>query len=237
MNRFLLHILLLLPFLGWSQVELPKDSSAVEPRSFSEDLQGKYNDEVFKYEATIEGEAKNFISRGITAIVNTISDWFGFEPDPGTYRMVEMIVYGLIIMLTLYFVIRLLMGHSASQIFGKKGQELTAMTFEEKDIEREDLEHALKEALAKSDHRLALRYHYLILLQILSVKELIRWHFQKTNLDYIREIEQADIQKEFATISLVFERIWYGEYPMDEQAYKKASTQFQQLKTRIANVG
>ena len=236
MNRFLIYILLTIPSFALSQ-SLPQDSSSVEVRSFDENIADRYTDEVFKYEATVEGEAKNFISRGISAIINTLSDWFGFQPDPETYRLVELIVYGLLIMIALYLVIRLLMGHSATQIFGKKDQELTPMSFEERDIERLDLERAMLEALSNGDYRLGLRYHYLIVLQLLSNKGLIQWHFQKTNLDYIREIQHSGIQTEFRDISLVFERIWYGEYPMDEGRYQDTAVRFETLKKQIGNAG
>lgn len=238
MRSFICYVLLaLLPCLGWSQQELPADSSAIQARSFEGSLKEKYTEEVFKYESTVEGEAKNLISRGISSIVNTLSEWLGFEPDPATYRIVEMVVYGLLIVLTLYLVIRLLMGHSASQIFGKKDQELTAMSFEERDLKRQDLELAIKQALADGDFRLAMRYQYLILLQLLANKELIQWHSQKTNLDYIREIKQPGIRNQFKSVSYVFERYWYGEYPLSKQGYTESSGQFQNLKDQIENAG
>lgn len=238
MNRLLTVIgtVLLAPVLR-AQELLIQDSTALEQRSFQPDLAERYTDPAFDYEATIEGEAKNFIVRWIEYILNLLGELFGFEPDPSTYLIVEYLVYGVVIMATLYFVIRLLMGHSASQIFGKKAQELTPMSFEETEIDHLDLEKAIQEALTIGDYRQALRYHYLLLLQRLSGKGLIKWHFQKTNLDYIQEIEPADIQQDFRSVSIVFERIWYGAYPYGKMDYEQSAVQFDELKKRIAHAG
>lgn len=221
----------------WAQDLLIRDSTAIERRHFQPDLAERYTDPAFDYESTIEGEAKNFIVRWIEYLLNFLGELLGFEPDPSTYLIVEYLIYGLVIVASLYFVIRLLMGHSTAQIFGKKAQELTPMSFEETQIDQLDLEKAIQEALAVSDYRQALRYHYLLLLQRLSGKGLINWHFQKTNLDYIQEIEPTDIQQDFRSVSIVFERIWYGAYPFGKIDYEQSAAQFDELKKRIAHAG
>ena len=69
----------------------------------------------------------------------------------------------------------------------------------------------------------------------MNQKEIIVWGLQKTNADYYREIEKIDLKKPFANITRLYEYIWYGDFPIDENKYLKAEANFLSLKNILQN--
>ena len=100
-------------------------------------------------------------------------------------------------------------------------------------IEALDLDALVEEALREGNYRLAVRYRFLKILKLLSQKELIEWHFEKTNMDYLGEITHGPLQQEFRKASYLFENIWYGLQPIDEKGYHKVGHRFDSLNKSI----
>jgi len=73
------------------------------------------------------------------------------------------------------------------------------------------------------------RYYYLLALQKLSGKEYIQWEAQKTNHDYIFEIEDQTLRYRFTHITSIYDYIWYGNFNVDNHAFAKAETAFKEL--------
>lgn len=213
------------------------DSSRIDIRSFSENLSEKYNGEEFDYESSVEGESKNFIARALYWIIQKISEIFGVDIDPTTYKVIEFILYGVLIVLALYMIVRLLVGKKAASFFTKDSRKLAPLNIQEEHIEQIDLDEFIKNALAQKDYRLAIRFMFLKALKELSFRNIIAWHFDKTNLDYYHEIEHPGLKENFKELSYLYDYVWYGEFDLDETGFRTAQEDFERLTNQLKNAG
>lgn len=106
------------------------------------------------------------------------------------------------------------------------------------DITAENIEHAdihtlIKNAENNGDYRLAIRYYYLLVLKTLSLKNHIKFEDDKTNNEYLNEISDKPFSNTFAYISYLYNYIWYGEFPLNMEKYKKAKSNFTTLLNQV----
>lgn len=104
-------------------------------------------------------------------------------------------------------------------------------------ISETDFEGLLHEALREGNHRLAVRFLYLRLLQSLDMKGLVKWEKFKTNAEYYLELKDKNLKKDFRDASRWYEYIWYGDFQIDDQAYVSAERVFTALDQRIGGRG
>lgn len=88
----------------------------------------------------------------------------------------------------------------------------------------------IKNAEEKEEFRMAIRYHFLLLLQTLADKELIQPARGKTNALYIREINPL-YRADFSDLVKVYEHCWYGYMPVSADRYAEISNRFNQFQT------
>ncbi|MGK0449122.1 MAG: hypothetical protein ACJA2M_002925, partial [Polaribacter sp.] len=67
----------------------------------------------------------------------------------------------------------------------------------------------------------------------LSAKKLIDYHKDKTNSEYLFEIEDTAMRSKFSYLSYVYTYVWYGEFSVDEQSFKAAQNKYQSFINRI----
>jgi hypothetical protein len=239
-NKQLIFLLLLvLPLLSFGQQQatpITYDNEQIEARSFDGELQDKYSGSSFNYEEG-GGTGENLIGRVIGGFLQWLAELFGVELSPETYKVVETILYVLLIAVGLYLMVRLLLGQQATAFFGGNNTALAPMRTQEEDLTQIDLQALINEALQQGDYRLAVRYLFLKSLKDLSGKRLIDWHFEKTNTDYLNELESAEIKTEFRAVSRLYDYVWYGEFPIDQQRFDQAQQRFEQLQKTIARHG
>jgi hypothetical protein len=213
---------------------LPIDeNSLLQERSMYENLKEKYPGEEFNYE-TNTGESKNLLARFIKWIFQGIGDAVGIDISPKILIVLEYIIYGLMGLLVIYLLIRVLINEKFNSLFSKKAKAIIDIDLSEQHIEVIDLDALMSAALNNKDYRLAIRYQYLKILKLLSQKEIIEWHFDKTNADYEREISGIKLKNDFKTVSYLYEYIWYGEQIIDEVDYTNVSFSFAQLNNSIS---
>ena len=213
------------------------DSSRVIEKKFSEDLSKKYEGNEFDYESSLEGEAQNFIARAIYWFMNKIADTFGFQIDPGTYKIIELLFYGILIVIALYIIVRLLVGTTASSFFSRKSRQLAPLNIQEEHIKSVDLDQFIREALAENNYRLAVRYMFLKVLKELSFRDHITWHFDKTNRDYYKEIEDPRLKYNFKKVSYLYDYVWYGEFDLDAAGFANALLDFDRFTKNVRHAG
>ncbi|MEJ7609865.1 MAG: DUF4129 domain-containing protein [Ferruginibacter sp.] len=90
-----------------------------------------------------------------------------------------------------------------------------------------------KAALA-GDYRSATRYLFLVTLQQLDEKELIRFAPDKTNSMYLQELPAAK-RNAFARISLYYEYSWYGNIPLQQETFEGIAVQFNAFLNTLNN--
>ncbi|MNE27941.1 hypothetical protein D3C80_1213650 [compost metagenome] len=68
----------------------------------------------------------------------------------------------------------------------------------------------------------------------MSEKHLIVWDVEKTNTDYLYELQNQSQKEDFAYLSYLYNYIWYGEFELDEATFEKAKYAFE---TTIKSIG
>lgn len=96
----------------------------------------------------------------------------------------------------------------------------------EANLPHADMPGFIQEALSAGDFKMAVRLHYLALIQTLARREWIEWKQDKTNGDYLQEIQTRPIVDNFRELTGIFERIWYGDYPLEEPVYRQVAGRF-----------
>jgi hypothetical protein len=103
------------------------------------------------------------------------------------------------------------------------------------DIEANNWEELMQQASHNNDARLAVRYSYMWLLQILQQKNLIQYSADKTNYEYYRELAETTYRQPFRTLSKQYEYTWYGKYELSQTAYNDYLSQFHNLKKQLGS--
>lgn len=87
-------------------------------------------------------------------------------------------------------------------------------------IEDIDADAIYKKAIAEGNYKLAIRMQFIKILQILTQKDIIEWKNEKTNRDYIREITDGSLKRDFRTNSNYYEKAWYGDEEVNFGAFR-----------------
>jgi hypothetical protein len=96
-----------------------------------------------------------------------------------------------------------------------------------------DLESLIKQALQTGNYRLAVRYRYLQTLYKLADKKMVELAVDKTNNQYVREISNRDQQNDFAALTLNYEYVWYGEFDIEANIYRRIENGFSQFNNKL----
>lgn len=234
MKKSIASLLFLISFLGFSQEKSPKvieikgDSIIYQKttdldteRTFSSNLNNIYSGKDFEYKEETTPK----------------------KEEPANTEFVEMFIFfmskvfpfllGIFIIL---IILKAFLGFDARfWKTTKKGKLNTKkLVYEDEDIHDIDLESLLQNAIDNKDFRLAIRYYYLSTLKILSSNKLIDYHKDKTNSEYLFELENKEMRTQFSYLSYVYSYVWYGEFPVNENNFKVAENKYQNfLKTII----
>ncbi len=143
----------------------------------------------------------------------------GNAPAAGPARQVMKVLIIVLGAVALALLIGGLLGYGLPR--NKKIRPQEAFTFEKlrEDLLEADLQAPIKRALEQGDFALAIRLYYLELLQHLSRRQLIRWKKDKTNLAYLSEIQGHPAYETFRECTRIFERIHYGNHPIDRPTF------------------
>jgi hypothetical protein len=141
----------------------------------------------------------------------------------------KYIFIGLAIALIAYVLLRVF----AEDLFKKKNIQNTKQSFNifeiEDNLETFPLQSLLKEAIENQQYKLAVRIYYLMVLQELHTTHQIKWHKEKTNYQYVKEMAKSPLEMDFRQLTIMFEKIWFGE--MDELS----SDDFKKLQPHFVN--
>ncbi len=106
---------------------------------------------------------------------------------------------------------------------------------EEKLIES-DLDRMIRIAEEAGDFQLALRLQYLAGIKTLATNEHIKWKKAKTNRTYINEINNTKIKTQLEHNTLIYERIWFGDSLLTQDAYTRLKPVFKDFNNQVAIV-
>jgi hypothetical protein len=99
----------------------------------------------------------------------------------------------------------------------------------EENLQEIELDPHIKKAIAQKQFALATRLYYLAIIKELSAKNIIVWKKDKTNRAYLFEMRDHKHLKNFKTMTGIYERVWYGDTPIDEPSFMTIQPAFQDL--------
>ena len=96
-------------------------------------------------------------------------------------------------------------------------------------LKSDNLKALAEDSLRRQDFRLALRYRYLMVLQLLIRRDLIVWKSSKTNFDYQKELSNSPYLGPFTEVTRIYNFVWYGHFDLDEATYSELKNAFDHL--------
>lgn len=217
--------------IGFSQVQ--SDSLFHNSRKFG-NLKEKYTDNDFNYIEKTKIDTSAW-DRFWSAVGQFLRDLFDFGNGAKALSGIEIamkIIAFLVIIFVIYLIVKVIINKEGGWIFGKSAKKIKVSEITEEDIHSMDFYSSITKAKKENNWRLATRYYYLWLLKSFSDKDIIEWDIEKTNADYLNEISNLELKKEFQFLSYVYEYSWYGEFDLTKTDFERTETTFQKL---IAN--
>ncbi len=193
-------------------------------------------DELFNYkEALPEDTWWTRFKQKINDIYRAFIRWLtGGNEASGVWRViVEVLPYLLLLGFITLIVWIFTKMDSGTLLMEKINAPETALSNDEELINRKDLQELIDHALSNGNYRLAVRFYYLLILQKMSSQNLIEWQVQKTNHDYIYELEHREQRDHFTKVTAIYDYIWYGNFEVDKNAFAKAETSFKKMSSLL----
>jgi hypothetical protein len=91
----------------------------------------------------------------------------------------------------------------------------------------------VEQAISSGRFRVAVRLLYLQTLRILVDKGVVTYSREKTNAAYLHSLVSTPWYKTFATLTLDYEYIWYGEMPVNDEQFNVIHRQFRQFMNEL----
>ncbi|MEM1217915.1 MAG: DUF4129 domain-containing protein [Bacteroidota bacterium] len=140
-----------------------------------------------------------------------------------------ILIVGLVALIAFIFA-NMMEGERAAKKRGQKNQDLQLAVDElEQNLEKASLSPVIQEAERTADYSLAIRLHYLKIIQGLAQRDLIRWKREKTNGQYLREIKDPELRRRFEDATYIFEQIWYGNRRLNETLFKRLRARLESI--------
>lgn len=234
-NKLQIHIvsfgffIVNIPYL-LAQDSIHKDSSNIKVIYFKNAIKQRYKGDDFNYAINDTGGI-NLLQRILQKFFGWLNDVFGVDIDFINYKTLEYIVYCFLGVATLYLIIKFLIQAPINSVFKTESQDINDFKYVEENLSAINFDTLIEAALKEKNYRLATRYLYLKSLKTLTNNEIIEWHYDKTNGEYLNEIKNENIKSVFKRISYIYEYVWYGEFPIDEVIYFKNQSDFEKINT------
>lgn len=221
-------------------VAIPNDSESVLLRQPDESLQQDvYSDKDYKYVTEDERSVneESFFERYFGNLFRRMFENDDSDSDPSKSDSVNWWAILIICIgggMLVFFIIKATGAGGNSLFKGKsKRKEKLDATVEEIDIHGIDYDAEISAAKRRSDYRLAVRLWFLRSLKEMTDLKLIDWKIDKTNSDYYYELSGSRLQKDFASISLLYEYVWYGDFEIMEGRYGEVESKLQNYYSSI----
>jgi hypothetical protein len=143
----------------------------------------------------------------------------------------SIIIYVIFIFIFILFIV-ILSGADLQAII-QRNPNVKNINFNNVELDTDNLEEKLQTALKNKNFTEAIRLWYLVTLQKLDKIQLINWHKEKTNRDYLLELLNTRYFESFSRITKIYEYTWYGKFPVTYAEYKVFEKDFTKMKNLI----
>lgn len=127
------------------------------------------------------------------------------------------------------------LANSNVSLFRKRDK---AIGFDEEEIETDDIfsinyQKEIDKAVANGNYRFAVRMMYLRLLKNLAEKNIIRYKQERTNFDYLLQLNSTSYYHDFFRVTRNYEYSWYGHFEVDREKYDMIRNDFTNFERKI----
>lgn len=217
----------------WAQTA----ETGLTPLDFSEETIEKFKQNPdFDYtEAVAEDNWWSKFKRYIRLQWGRFLDWlFGdYEAPLLLAILLDILPYlllGLLLVFLLYLFAKI---NPGNYLFGTSSTPEVSFDEEEKIIRTRDIKKLIEKAVAKENYRLAVRYHFLYVLQQLSRQELVIYDSAKTDEEYVQEIQDPELKIQFKKVNRIYDFVWYGNFATTAENYRKITKGFEKVELLI----
>lgn len=196
--------------------------------SFSDEKIEEYkNQKGFQYDtdqSVTDNAWRNFKNR----VINLIKKFFSNDGAMPAIRFV-------LLTLILLFILFRIFGMKANSLFNKRQSGIKGADFfgEVTNITAIDFEDEAKLAFEKQDLRLAVRYLFLLCLQLLETNQHIKWQIEKTNSSYLKELKGNKLFHAFREIVHGYDFVWYGHFEINSSQFYQFQNKIEEFKTAM----
>ncbi|WP_378184904.1 hypothetical protein ACE939_08670 [Aquimarina sp. W85] len=215
-------------------------ASTLQPISFDKDKLSEYKkSKDFDYteiemEATWWTQFKHWIQEWWHKLLNTVFD-IGEVSD--TWALILAILPYIVLLFILALIIWLFVKGKVGRILEKKDAlENVVLEDDQEIIKNKNIDQLIENARTAGNYRLAIRYHYLMIIKLLANSQSITLAAQKTNADYLLEIKSLPLQVGFEELTQLYNFIWYGFFAIDTISYSQFETKFLQFRNHITSI-
>jgi hypothetical protein len=94
----------------------------------------------------------------------------------------------------------------------------------------------IEKAISAGNFRLAVRLLFLKTLRSLSDKHLIQYTQDRTNFDYLLQVQHASWYNLFFRLTRNYEYVWYGQFAIDREKFDMIHTEFTHLEQQLPSL-
>ena len=151
-----------------------------------------------------------------------------------TSNGVRIFVYLLIAFVLLFALYRIVVDNKL-YLFYSPSKKLIAGETTEAELQNENIDENIEQAMHAKDYRLAVRWMHLKALRLLNEKELIRFHAQGTNQEYLSQLSNHKEARNFQYLTHVYDYAWYGGFLLTQQQAETTQQNFNRFYAAIEN--
>ncbi len=121
------------------------------------------------------------------------------------------------------------------RLFRKAPVHITDASTEDEltDIFSINYDNEINNALNAKNYRLTIRLLYLQTLKMLSEKGIIQYKAERTNSDYLWQLQGSNYYQDFFRLTRDFDYTWYGKFEVSEAAFQTIHKDFTTFKNRL----
>lgn len=229
MKILIIIFLILLPLASnAADKKLVIDNSKIEVKRPSESSIAKFkSDKNFIYD---EAKSKNWWDAFWEWIRNQLTQLLGTK----AFGFFQTYLGYIIILAAIIIVILVLNKSKMSGLFYyRKENKISGFREMEENINEIDFDALISGATARTEYRTAVRLYYLKTLKLLSDRRLIEWKINKTNHNYVKELNELELKKSFKELTYLFEWIWYGELHVERSLFEETRNNFMNFQNSL----
>jgi ABC-type dipeptide/oligopeptide/nickel transport system permease component len=208
------------------------DTSKIQVKSFdSNAIKKLLEDKDFNYTDAHNAGQPSFWERFWNWLWNILFGWIDKSTIGGSIMKYILLTLSISF---LVFVVFQSLGIDPIKLWQGEAKKINVPYSESlENIHEINFDGEIEKSVSQRDYRLAVRLLYLRSLKQLSDAHLIQWQIDKTNSAYVYELTDPVQKQTFGLLTRQFEYVWYGDFPIDQQAFVNINQLFQSFKKQL----